>query len=77
MGSQPLFGWIHLSDTHIGHGGVTHVEDQRLVLDALRRDVERMLESGVPQPDAIFVTGDIASAAHVLPRMSTRGRHGG
>ena len=66
MGPQPLFSWIHLSDIHIGHGGVTHVEDQKLVLDALRRDVERMRENGAPQPDAIFVTGDIAFSGACL-----------
>lgn len=60
VASHPLFSWIHLSDIHIGHGDATHVEDQKLVLGALRRDVEHRLAFGAPQPDAIFVTGDIA-----------------
>ncbi|WP_158627612.1 metallophosphoesterase [Corallococcus sp. AB038B] len=58
--NRPFFSWIHLSDIHVGHGDATHIEDQKLVLGALRRDVEVMLASGVPRPDAIFVTGDIA-----------------
>lgn len=60
MGPQPRFSWIHLSDIHIGHGDATHIADQKLVLSAICSDIERMLTSGVPQPDAIFVTGDIA-----------------
>jgi tetratricopeptide (TPR) repeat protein len=60
MVPHPLFSWIHLSDIHVGHGDATYVEDQKLVLGALRQDVEQMLASGVPPPDAIFVTGDIA-----------------
>lgn len=60
MEAHPLFSWIHLSDIHVGHGDATHVEDQKLVLGALRSDVQQMLASGMPRPDAIFVTGDIA-----------------
>lgn len=55
-----LFTWIHLSDIHIGHGGASHEADQELVLGALRKDVEERSKVGVPQPDAILVTGDIA-----------------
>ncbi len=54
--STSPFSWIHLSDLHIG----TPIKDQRRMLDELRRDIAQMLESGVPRPDAIFVTGDIA-----------------
>lgn len=60
MGASVLFSWIHLSDIHVGHGEATHIEDQRLVLSTLRNDVAQMLNDGVPHPDAIFVTGDIA-----------------
>lgn len=57
---SPLFSWIHLSDIHIGHGDASHRGDQKLVLDALRADVERMLTRGAPKPDTVLVTGDIA-----------------
>lgn len=73
VGITPLFSWIHLSDIHVGHGDATHVEDQKLVLGALRRDVEHRLASGTPRPDAIFVTGDIAfSGACRTPDEYTR-----
>ncbi len=74
MSSASLFSWLHLSDIHIGHGGASHVADQELVLDALRRDVEAQLKDAeVPRPDAILVTGDIAfSGATVAPDEYTR-----
>jgi 3',5'-cyclic AMP phosphodiesterase CpdA len=53
-----LFGWIHISDIHFGHGDTSHGWDQTLVMAALRRDI-----ASKPVPvrvDAIFVTGDIA-----------------
>ena len=58
---ETLFGWIHLSDIHFGHGDASHGWDQDLVMAALRRDI-----AGKPAPvrvDAIFVTGDIAFAS--------------
>ena len=51
-----LFSWIHLSDIHFGSGGEHHVADQRIVGDAIVKDLSRL-----PAPvDRVFVTGDIA-----------------
>jgi Calcineurin-like phosphoesterase/TIR domain len=58
MSDETLFGWVHISDIHFGHGDASHRWDQELVMAALRRDL-----AGEPTPvrvDAIFVTGDIA-----------------
>lgn len=59
--SDVLFSWIHLSDIHIGHGDDTHGWDQKLVLEALRADVAKLVAEGrVPRPHAVLVTGDVA-----------------
>lgn len=55
-----LFSWIHLSDMHFGHRNTSHQWDQRLVLDSLHRDIIRLPERGIPIPEAMLVTGDIA-----------------
>lgn len=59
-----LFSWIHLSDMHMGHGNSADYFDQATVCDALVRDVASLLGrtelKTVPQPRAIFVTGDVA-----------------
>jgi hypothetical protein len=56
--SESLFGWIHVSDIHFGHGDAGHGWDQDLVMATLRRDV---VARPVDVPiDAILVTGDIA-----------------
>lgn len=60
MSVRPFFGWVHLSDIHIGHGGASHVADQELVLGKLRDDVAAQIKAGVPKPDVVLVTGDIA-----------------
>ncbi len=60
MAGTHLFTWLHLSDIHIGHGGASHEADQRLVLGALRDDVAKQIAAGLPRPDVILVTGDIA-----------------
>jgi len=60
VSNESLFGWVHLSDVHIGHGGARHRADQELVLRALRDDVVAQIAVGVPKPDAVLVTGDIA-----------------
>lgn len=57
---QPLFSWIHLTDIHFGHGAPAHRWDQKLVLRALRADIAAAQKEGIPAPDALFVTGDIA-----------------
>lgn len=58
--SKPLFAWIHLSDIHMGHGGHGYRWDQKLVLDALKRDVAARKGEGLPDPDVLLVTGDVA-----------------
>jgi|GEM_PF-25845 len=61
----PLFSWVHLSDIHIGHGGAGHRWDQKLVLAALQRDIaDQTKHHGLPHPDALLVTGDIAFSGH-------------
>ena len=58
MDDETLFGWVHISDIHFGHGDAGHGWDQALVMGELRRDI-----ASKPTPvrvDAIFVTGDIA-----------------
>ncbi|MBI3268844.1 MAG: metallophosphoesterase [Planctomycetes bacterium] len=55
-----LFSWIHLSDIHVEPPDPHHAQDQKLVLDALRRDVEGRQAEHLPAPDALLVTGDIA-----------------
>src|SRR4030095_12006541 len=58
--SEVLFTWLHLSDIHFGHGPVSHRWDQKLVLKALSDDLTRLSDRGIPKPDAILITGDIA-----------------
>lgn len=58
MADETLFGWVHLSDIHFGHGDTSNRWDQELVLRALERDI-----AARPVPvriDAVLVTGDIA-----------------
>lgn len=56
-----LFAWLHLSDLHFGHGDAEHGWDQKLVLQALRADVQKQVREGrVFAPNSILVTGDIA-----------------
>ncbi len=57
---SPLFAWLHLSDIHADHGDEEHHWDQMLVLDALHKDLAEQRQRGLPVPDAILVTGDIA-----------------
>jgi predicted MPP superfamily phosphohydrolase len=55
---ETLFGWIHISDLHFGHGGSSYAPNQKLVLEELQRDVAAN-PAGV-RVDAILVTGDVA-----------------
>ncbi|MEO5727626.1 MAG: metallophosphoesterase, partial [Byssovorax sp.] len=57
-----LFSWIHLADLQIGRGGGAPGWDRQLVLEGLRKDIASWRSYGVPAPDAIFVTGDIAQS---------------
>lgn len=63
-----LFAWIHISDLHFGHGDASHGWDQQLVTAALRKDVSAIIDTGVPVPDAILVTGDIAFSGDTRTR---------
>jgi calcineurin-like phosphoesterase family protein len=67
---ERLFSWIHLSDMHFGHGDATHGWDQQLVLRDLLKDVKDLCQQhpDLAQPDAIFVTGDIAFSGNGLIR---------
>ena len=58
--TEALFTWLHLSDIHFGHGPVSHMWDQKLVLQALSEDLMRLPDRGIPQPNVILITGDIA-----------------
>lgn len=58
--AENLFSWIHLADIQAGQGEGMRRWDQALVLDALRHDIAAWRDHGLPAPDAIFVTGDIA-----------------
>ena len=63
-----LFTWIHLSDIHVGHGDAKHAEDQKLVLNELKNDIRGAAGRGVPPPNAIFVTGDLAFSGSTLDK---------
>jgi predicted MPP superfamily phosphohydrolase len=63
--TNTLFTWIHLSDIHVGHGDAKHAQDQKLVLNELKNDIRSAASRGVPAPDAIFVTGDLAFSGSV------------
>ena len=57
-----LFSWLHLSDIHMLHGDEEYHADQDLILNALTNEISNSIQQQrVPSPDAIFVTGDIAS----------------
>jgi serine/threonine protein kinase/3',5'-cyclic AMP phosphodiesterase CpdA len=58
----PLVAWLHLSDIHFGYREPGSRWDQKLVIDALRRDIFTLAQrkNPLPSPDMILVTGDIA-----------------
>ncbi|NNB99115.1 TIR domain-containing protein [Corallococcus exiguus] len=55
---QPLFTWLHLSDIHFKNQPWV---GQPLVLAQLRRAIAGRSTFGIPAPEAIFVTGDVAN----------------
>ncbi|WP_375768529.1 TIR domain-containing protein [Archangium gephyra] len=57
---KPIISWLHLSDIHFGHGSAAHGWNQHLVLSCLQADLTRVRTRGVPPPELILVTGDIA-----------------
>lgn len=52
--------WLHVSDLHFGHGDAEHRFDQAVVLRELANDVALAGTRGVPSPDLLLVTGDVA-----------------
>jgi tetratricopeptide (TPR) repeat protein/energy-coupling factor transporter ATP-binding protein EcfA2 len=69
---ESLFSWIHLADLQIGRGNGAHGWERQLVLEELRKDIAAYREYGVPAPDAIFVTGDIARSGAAEEYASAR-----
>ena len=61
---EMLFSWIHLADLQLGHANGRNGWDRALVLDRLRADIAAWHDYGVPAPDAILVTGDVAFSGH-------------
>lgn len=59
------FSFLHLSDIHFRHGDAAHQADQRLVLARLEADIAGHRDRGIPSPQAILVTGDIAFSGNV------------
>ena len=58
---QAIFTWVHLADLHHRAGGLRHGNEPRLMLAELEHDVLRLVKKNwCPQPDAVFVSGDIA-----------------
>ncbi|MRG94687.1 metallophosphoesterase [Polyangium spumosum] len=55
-----LFTWLHLSDLHFGLPGAGDRHNQSQILAILRDDLASLERQGLPRPDAILVTGDIA-----------------
>jgi tetratricopeptide (TPR) repeat protein len=55
-----LFSWLHLSDIHFGHGDAQHRWDQKLVVEQVLADLRKHGSFGIPKPDVVLVTGDVA-----------------
>lgn len=60
-GETVLWSWLHLSDIHFLHGGAAYRADQEFVLSRLKRDLVTYAMPGSLTPQAIIVTGDIAT----------------
>ena len=59
-GETPFFSWVHLSDIHFSHGDAHEQWDQALVLDKIIKDFKQFTAEGIPSPDVVLVTGDLA-----------------
>lgn len=59
-GHRVWASWVHLSDIHFGHGDAAHQADQELMLDALFTELRGDPPGGVPRPQMMLITGDIA-----------------
>ncbi len=66
MKDKYLFSWIHLSDIHANNINQEKTADQLLILDSLKEDMILFEEQGIPRPEAVFVTGDIAFSGSAL-----------
>ena len=56
-----LFTWLHLSDIHFGYQDSPNRWDQKLVLKNLITDIKQRIDREPDlQPNAIFITGDLA-----------------
>lgn len=60
LAMDPLFCFLHLSDIHFRHGDAGHQANQELVLARLLEAVESHEGLGIPSPEVILLTGDIA-----------------
>lgn len=58
----PLFTFLHISDLHFGLPKPGDRHNQTTILTALRDEFANLASKSLPQPEAIFVTGDIAYA---------------
>jgi DNA repair exonuclease SbcCD nuclease subunit len=63
---EPFFSWAHLSDIHMGHGDAEHSWNQRIVLAALKEDIQRATNEYELTLNTIFVTGDLAFSGNVI-----------
>ncbi|OJT17313.1 hypothetical protein BO221_45140 [Archangium sp. Cb G35] len=63
---ETLFSWLHLSDLHFGEPGSATQADKSLIMGDLVRSLPRAIEEGMPRPDVILVTGDIAFSGAAL-----------
>lgn len=62
---RTIFSWLHLSDIHFHHGDSSQQDDQEMVLDELLEAFKKLTsisEPDIPNPDAVFITGDIANS---------------
>lgn len=60
MHQGPELTWVHISDIHVTTSWGSSAE-QALVLQELVRDLRLREEFGAPDPDVVFLTGDIAA----------------
>ena len=69
MSDQSLIyeiGWLHLSDLHFAGHADPDLSHRRVVLSALKADLRRLLDGGVPAPTVIALTGDVGFSGAAL-----------
>jgi predicted MPP superfamily phosphohydrolase len=54
------WAWLHLSDIHFCHGSKQYQADQKILISQIVEDIHKLVESGVPKPQVILLTGDVA-----------------